>query len=85
MRDGVGRDGRVVKVRVPINGVDQGMFLEAGPAGSPVLLFVHGGPGMPEHWLKRRRPTTLGTTFTVVWWEQRGAGLSYRPTSPPPP
>ena len=58
------------------------MFLEAGPAGSPVLLFVHEGPGMPEHWLTRRHPTTLTRIFTVAWWEQRGAGLSYRPGIP---
>lgn len=83
MRNGLVRDRDVIKARVPINGVDQGILLEAGPAGSPVLLFVHGGPGMPEHWLAARRPTSLSTTFTVAWWEQRGAGLSYRPDIDP--
>ena len=74
--------GRAIKVRVPVNGVDQGMFLEVGEEGSPVLLFVHGGPGMPEYWLTRRHPTRMGEAFTVAWWEQRGAGLSYRPGIP---
>lgn len=65
------------KVRVEINGVDQGMFIECREATRPVLLFVHGGPGMPEYWLTQRYPTGLDRHFTVVWWEQRGAGLSY--------
>jgi pimeloyl-ACP methyl ester carboxylesterase len=74
---------RVMKVRVPINGVDQGIFLQVRDPGSPVLLFLHGGPGMPEFWLTRRHPARLHEAFTVAWWEQRGAGLSYRPDIPP--
>jgi pimeloyl-ACP methyl ester carboxylesterase len=76
-------EDRAVKVRVPINGVDQGMFLQVRESGSPVLLFLHGGPGMPEYWLTRRHPTRLHEAFTVAWWEQRGAGLSYTPDIPP--
>jgi pimeloyl-ACP methyl ester carboxylesterase len=71
-------DGRAVKVRIPVNGVDQGMFLQIRDRDSPVLLFLHGGPGMPEYWLTRQRPTRMHEAFNVAWWEQRGAGLSYR-------
>lgn len=42
-----------------------------------VLLFIHGGPGMPEYFLTQDYPTGLEDYFTVVWWDQRGAGLSY--------
>lgn len=80
--DGPCRNGRAIKVRVPVNGVEQGMFLEVGRKDSPVLLFLHGGPGMPEYWLNRRHPTRMSEAFTVAWWEQRGAGLSYSPGIP---
>lgn len=72
----------MTKIRVPINGADQGILLEPAAKDSPVLLFLHGGPGMPEHWLNRRYPTLMYEAFTVAWWEQRGAGLSYRPGIP---
>jgi pimeloyl-ACP methyl ester carboxylesterase len=71
------------KIRVEINGVEQGMFIKSKDIHNPVLLFVHGGPGMPEYWLTQRYPTGLEDHFTVVWWEQRGAGLSYKPGYPP--
>src|SRR5579859_5408059 len=71
------------KVFVNINGTQQGMFIKSRDVTHPVLLFVHGWPGMPEYWLTRRYPTGLENDFTVVWWEQRGAGLSYSPSLPP--
>ncbi len=71
------------KVFVDINGVQQGMFIKSKDTANPVLLFVHGGPGMPEYWLTQRYPTGLEDYFTVVWWDQRGAGLSYSADIPP--
>ena len=65
------------KVHVRINGVDQGMIIRSRDASHPVLLFVHGGPGMPGYVLEQKYPTGLEDDFTVVWWDQRGAGLSY--------
>jgi pimeloyl-ACP methyl ester carboxylesterase len=70
------------KIHVNINGVEQGMFIKSKNSNNPVLLFVHGGPGMPEYWLTQRYPTGLEDHFTVVWWEQRGAGLSYNSDIP---
>ena len=69
------------KIRVDINGVLQGMFIQGRKAGNPVLLYLHGG--VPDHFLKDRYPTSLEEIFTVVWWEQRGSGLSYHPDMAP--
>ncbi len=73
----------VEKVRTTINGMEQGMFIRSTDAAHPVLLYLHGGPGMPTYFLNRKYPTGLEEDFTAVWWEQRGAGLSYSPKIPP--
>ena len=43
----------------------------------PVLLFVHGGPGVCDrHWVLGEQ-SALTRVATMVCWDQRGAGLSY--------
>ncbi len=69
------------KVRITINGVEQGMFIKGKDASNPVLLYLHGG--MPDYFLTGRYPTGLDEDFVVVWWEQRGSGLSYSPDMAP--
>jgi len=69
------------KVFVNINGVEQGMFIISKDETHPVLLYLHGG--MPEYFLTQKYPTGLEDYFTVVWWEQRGSGLSYSADIPP--
>ncbi len=71
------------KVWVNINGLEQGMFIQSRDPQNPVMLFIHGGPGMPEYFLTEQYPTGLENDFTMVWWDQRGAGLSYNPNIPP--
>lgn len=63
------------KIFVNINGVQQGMFIQGKDINNPILLYLHGG--MPDYFLKQKYPTGLEEIFTVVWWEQRGTGLSY--------
>lgn len=65
------------KCTVEINGVKMGMIIKSKNISNPVLLFVHGGPGMPEYFLMEDYPTGLEDYFTVIYWDQRGAGLSY--------
>lgn len=71
------------KLRIPVNGMEQGMFLRGRDRTKPVLLFLHGGPGMPEFFLDGTHPTGLEDDFVVAWWEQRGAGLSFSPDIAP--
>ncbi len=68
------------KIHVNINGVNQGMFIKGLDTTKPVLLYLHGG--MPEYFLAQKYPTVLENYFTVVWWEQRGSGLSYNASIP---
>ncbi len=63
------------KTFITINGVKQGMFIKSKDSTHPVLLLLHGG--IPEYFLTQKYPTGLEDYFTVVWWEQRGSGMSY--------
>ena len=69
------------KIFLNINGVKQGMFIKSKNANNPVLLYLHGG--MPDYFLSEEYPTGLENYFTVVWWEQRGSGMSYSADIPP--
>ena len=69
------------KIFVDINGVQQGMIIKSKDLSNPVLLYLHGG--MPDYFLTQKYPTGLEDYFTVVWWEQRGSGLSYSTGVPP--
>ncbi len=68
------------KVRVDINGVEQGMFIKSKDVSHPVLLYLHGG--MPDYFLTEKYPTGLEDLFIVCYWEQRGTGISYDPNAP---
>jgi len=69
------------KLFVEVNGARQCLFIKSRDARRPVLLYLHGG--MPDYFLTRRYPTGWDELFTVVWWEQRGSGLSYSADTPP--
>jgi pimeloyl-ACP methyl ester carboxylesterase len=44
---------------------------------SPVMLFLSGGPGIPEYLMEQWYPSGLENEFTVCYLEYRGASLSY--------
>jgi pimeloyl-ACP methyl ester carboxylesterase len=71
------------RVTVEIGGIPQGMFIQSVDPANPVLLFLHGGPGMVEFFMEQNYPTGLERHFTMVWWEQRGAGMSFSSDIPP--
>ena len=82
--DGIPLAGSISeKIQIRINGIDQGMFIRGKDKTKPVLLFLHGGPGLPEYAISYKYPAVLEDDFVVCWWEQRGAGLSYHPDIPP--
>lgn len=71
------------KIFVQINGVKQGMFIKGKDKTKPVLLLLHGGPGMSDYFLAEKYTADLEDEFVVCYWEQRGTGLSYNPDIPP--
>lgn len=71
------------RITVEIGGIPQSMIIQSVNPANPVLLFVHGGPGMTEFFMEQDYPTGLERHFTMVWWEQRGAGMSFSTDIPP--
>lgn len=64
-------------IAIPVNGERQWLSIRGQDKRNPVLLFLHGGPGsptMPEAWTFQ---TPWEDFFTVVQWDQRGAGKTY--------
>jgi pimeloyl-ACP methyl ester carboxylesterase len=61
---------------VRLGEVDQWLLMRGRDRSSPVLLYVHGGPGGPFTSLAREYSSRLEEHFVVVHWDQRGAGKS---------
>lgn len=65
-----------------IGGLDQWVSVRGKDRAQPLLLFVHGGPAapmMPASWTYQR---PWEDYFTVVQWDQRGAGKTYNANAP---
>ena len=83
----LGEDGKPLagsiseKIFVEINGVQQGMFIQSRDAANPVLLLLHGGPGMPEYFLTKHYPTGSGGLLygSVVGAARRRAFVRCQP------
>ena len=79
------REGNVIekslaeKTFIEIGGIRQGFFLRSENQNNPVILFLHGGPGSPEFAMLYRYEIyeRLEKYFTVCYWDQRGAGMSF--------
>ena len=63
--------------KVRLNGVDQWVLIRGADRTKPVLLFLHGGPGMPAMFLAHAFQRELERDFVVVHWDRRGAGKSF--------
>lgn len=63
--------------RLMINGSPQYVSIRAEKEQAPLLLYLHGGPGDAALPLVLKYNRELEKYFTVVVWEQRGAGKSY--------
>jgi pimeloyl-ACP methyl ester carboxylesterase len=64
---------------VTLGGVEQTITIRGADTTNPVLLFLHGGPGMPSSpWASWNNiHADLEQNFVLVHWDQRGAGKSF--------
>ena len=65
------------KCTLALGGYVQHIRIRSCDASLPVLLFIHGGPGVCDrHWVLANQ-SSLAEVCTMVCWDQRGAGLSW--------
>jgi pimeloyl-ACP methyl ester carboxylesterase len=65
--------------KVTLGGVGQWILIRGLDRSNPVLLHLHGGPGSADISIARFFDAGLIRHFTVVHWDQRGAGKSFDP------
>ena len=65
------------KTFINLGGEEQYVEIIGTKKTNPVLIFIHGGPGWPQTPSIRAFNSELSKDFTLVVWEQRGAGQSY--------
>ncbi len=62
---------------VDIRGSRQNIRVRSQNEENPVILFLHGGPGVCDrHWVLENQ-SALAESFTMVMWDQRGSGKSF--------
>jgi pimeloyl-ACP methyl ester carboxylesterase len=64
--------------RVQLGGITQWIRVRGADVSNPVLLLMQQGPGLPmiNDAPRLERLLRLEHAFTVVYWDQRGTGLS---------
>lgn len=62
---------------VQIGGIQQWIEVRGQNVNNPILLFIHGGPGIAFIPMASSFQDPWEKYFTVVQWDQRGAGKTY--------
>jgi pimeloyl-ACP methyl ester carboxylesterase len=68
--------------KVTLGALQQHVLIRGADRTNPVLLFLHGGPGMPAMYLAHAFQEELEHDFVVVQWDRAGAGKSFAGTPP---
>ena len=60
-----------------LGGGPQYVLIRGRDRQNPIVLFLHGGPGMPTMYLAHDFQRDLERNFVIVQWDRLGAGKSY--------
>lgn len=65
------------KEQIVLGGLRQTIHIWGTKRENPVVLFLHGGPGVPNRHSMAKSQMDLVGDLTIVAWDQRGTGGSY--------
>jgi len=68
--------------KLRIGGIEQWVYVRGQDRSNPIIVFVHGGPASPVAPTMWQFQRPLEEYFTVVNWDQRGAGRTYLANDP---
>lgn len=64
--------------KVMINGIQQKIHIIGTDSVNPVVLFIHGGPGVVDRHNVMKHMLDITDKVTIAGWDQRGTGGSYK-------
>jgi pimeloyl-ACP methyl ester carboxylesterase len=59
---------------IKLGDTEQCVLIRSQDINNPIILFLHGGPGMPMMYMAHEFQRELEQNFTVIQWDRRGAG-----------
>jgi len=65
-----------------IGGIDQWVAIRGQNRENPIILILHGGPGIALSVMPRDYLWSWSERFTLVMWDQRGAGRTFGRSGP---
>lgn len=68
--------------KVILGEIEQWILVRGSNEQSPIILFLHGGPGLPMMPFHQHFQKDMEKKYLVVHWDQRGTGKSYSENIP---
>lgn len=68
--------------KVILGGIEQCILVRGINEQNPIILFLHGGPGLPMMPFHQHFQSNIEEKYLVVHWDQRGTGKSYSENIP---
>ena len=65
------------QVYITLGGQEQYVLMTGKNAANPVIIYLHGGPAAPDTTVMYTFSDLLMDEYTLVGWDQRGAGRTY--------
>lgn len=68
--------------KIILGSVEQWILVRGVDEQKPIILFLHGGPGLPMMPFHQHFQKDIESMYLVVHWDQRGTGKSYSENIP---